>query len=113
MARGWMLLGGLIAGTAVAAPLARGADVNALCPDGGQVLFGDFNRDRMTDLLCHYGNRNEVRYTYSNGGFGAWGFNTVWTNYCTHSGSRLSVADFNGDGRDDLLCHDNAGSRWV
>lgn len=35
-------------------------------------------------------------------------------NWCTHSGAKMHVGDFNGDSRDDLLCHDvNDGRVWT
>ena len=33
--------------------------------------------------------------------------------WCTHKGSQLLVGDFNGDGRADMLCHDNRGTKWI
>ncbi|WP_411026712.1 FG-GAP repeat domain-containing protein, partial [Salmonella sp. s54395] len=33
--------------------------------------------------------------------------------WCSHSGASLFIADFNGDGKDDMLCHDSAGHKWV
>jgi hypothetical protein len=34
-------------------------------------------------------------------------------NYCITSGEKLYTGDFNGDGRDDLLCNSNNGSMFV
>ena len=34
--------------------------------------------------------------------------------WCSYDGQGLLIGDFNGDGRDDLLCHDsNNGHKWV
>lgn len=32
---------------------------------------------------------------------------------CTHAGGKVYTGDFNGDGRDDLLCHDSNGGTWT
>ncbi|KAJ8029346.1 hypothetical protein HOLleu_28718 [Holothuria leucospilota] len=34
--------------------------------------------------------------------------------WCSHSGAELYIGNFNGDRRDDLLCHDSGtGRKWV
>ena len=34
--------------------------------------------------------------------------------FCSHDQGRLFVGDFNGDNRDDLLCHDvTTGTKWI
>jgi len=33
--------------------------------------------------------------------------------WCSHAGSYLSYADFNGDGKADMFCDDNIGRHWV
>ena len=43
-------------------------------------------------------------------GGSTWERNATW---CNHSGAQLFIADFNGDSRDDMLCHDNAGNKWI
>lgn len=79
---------------------------NAWCSGVSQRLFtGDFNLDRRADLLC-FDIVSGIRYVdYSNGGTFAgtdWQNNVAW---CNGAADSLLVGDFNGDGRDDLLCH--------
>ena len=33
--------------------------------------------------------------------------------WCVHKGSRVLTGDFNGDGRADMMCHDDKGAKWV
>jgi hypothetical protein len=33
--------------------------------------------------------------------------------WCHHAGAQLFVGDFDGDNRDDMLCHDTAGHKWI
>ena len=37
----------------------------------------------------------------------------VLTGWCGHSGSKISWADVNGDGKADMLCDDSKGSHWI
>jgi hypothetical protein len=80
---------------------------------GGRVLIGDFNGDRRDDMLCHDKKHNYwVSFALPGGRFAG----TSWykrLGWCSHRGSVLHVADFNRDGRDDLLCHDRVGNNWV
>ena len=80
---------------------------------GSQLHIGDFNGDRRDDMLCHDGaGRKWVALANPAGQFSgtSWAANMGW---CNHAGSQLHVGDFNGDRRDDMLCHDNAGRKWV
>ncbi|WP_342375159.1 VCBS repeat-containing protein [Myxococcus stipitatus] len=81
---------------------------------GSQLHTGDFNGDGRADLLCHDTRNGDkwIAFAYPNGTFGG----TDWyqaMGWCNHSSGRLSVADYNGDGRADLLCHDvSSGTKW-
>jgi hypothetical protein len=88
----------------------------AWCSSVGEELFvGDFDGDGRDDLLCHGASTGFkwVDYADGNGRFTG----TNWSrdaNWCAGSTERLSVGDYNGDGRDDLMCHDVvSGTKWV
>jgi hypothetical protein len=69
------------------------------------LYSADFNGDNRTDLMCREPNRILIDYADANGHFGG----TDWSrdsNWCTHSNSKFSLGDFNGDNRTDFLCKD-------
>jgi len=83
---------------------------------GGELYIGDYNRDGRDDLLCHdtdngykwvaYAKNASNRFTGTD-----WEANLGW---CNHASAELYTGDYNRDGRDDLLCHDNNnGYKWV
>ncbi|MCA9707967.1 MAG: VCBS repeat-containing protein, partial [Myxococcales bacterium] len=78
-------------------------------------VSGDFNGDGHDDLLCH-GTETGFKwidYASASGQF----LGTDWSrdaNWCNSATQRLFSGDFDGDGREDLLCHDfQAGFKWV
>lgn len=80
-----------------------------------QLFVGDFNGDGKDDILCHdvSSGYKWVDYASTTGTFGGtdWELNTNW---CSHATGRVFIGDFNGDNRDDLLCHDvSNGYKWV
>ncbi|MGC4069774.1 MAG: FG-GAP-like repeat-containing protein [Polyangiaceae bacterium] len=81
----------------------------------GRVFIGDYNGDGRDDLLCHDVNTGYkwIDYASTTGTF----LGTDWernTNWCSHASGQLFIGDFNGDGRDDFLCHDvNTGYKWI
>jgi hypothetical protein len=83
--------------------------------DAARLFTGDFNGDGRDDILCHdvANGTKWVDYADGSGQF----LGTDWSraaNWCNHETARLFVGDFNGDGRDDMLCHDVAnGTKWV
>ncbi len=79
---------------------------------------GDFDGDGDTDVVCH--NRGlgtiSVDYTNSEGELNGqdWPENGVHPWQCKGETVRIYVGDFNGDGKDDLLCHDGqTGVRMI
>lgn len=77
--------------------------------------IGNFDGVNGDDLLCHDVSTGTKWLDYSNssGQFGGTDWSTS-ANWCGHPGGELFVGDFNGDNRDDLLCHDAVyGYRWV
>jgi len=80
---------------------------------GAELHLGDFNGDRRTDMLCHdTKGRKWIAFASRDGTFTgtSWWSNMRW---CNHGGSKLLVADFNGDDRDDMLCYDSQGRKWI
>ncbi|MDK2973383.1 MAG: hypothetical protein PWP23_3138 [Candidatus Sumerlaeota bacterium] len=84
--------------------------------DGWGLHLGDFNGDERDDLLCvtEFG---EAWVMPSNGagwmGHGNWGAIGFHDAPLMGRGWSVLVADFNEDGRDDLLCVTEFGDVWV
>jgi V8-like Glu-specific endopeptidase len=75
-----------------------------------QLFIGDFNADGQSDMLCRDSSTGHLWVDYSaRPGSGEGLFNTIDYEkpgpWCSHATTSLLVADFNGDGRSDLLCH--------
>lgn len=70
-----------------------------------EIHIGDFNGDGRDDILEHrlHDGQMTTHYASSNGKFTG----SPWSGraWCTGPRRELHVGDFNGDGRDDLLCH--------
>ncbi|XP_071950820.1 uncharacterized protein [Antedon mediterranea] len=75
------------------------------CHHSGEQLFiGDFNRDGRSDMMCHDRNTGYKRYTFAQPP-GIFTGPTLHENINWCKTDQLIVTDFNGDGRDDMLCH--------
>ncbi|HEX6241179.1 MAG TPA: VCBS repeat-containing protein, partial [Polyangiales bacterium] len=89
------------------------AEVPGWCPASrGYVQTGDFDLDGRTDLLCHEVLRGSQRVLLATeNGFvdGALqGYVNTATPFCAGASRGLVIGDLNGDGRADLICHDQA-----
>ncbi|XP_071953504.1 uncharacterized protein [Antedon mediterranea] len=80
----------------------------------GHLFTGDFNGDRRADLLCHDHNNGYkwVALATTSGTFTttSWEGNLGW---CYHRGAEIFIGDFNKDKRDDMICTDGAGKKWI
>jgi hypothetical protein len=67
--------------------------------------LGDFNGDGKDDLLCHDSDdgRRFIDHANANGHLN--GTDTRLDSYCAGSGKKIYVGDYDGDGKDDMLCH--------
>jgi len=84
------------------------------CRSAGEHLYvGDFNGDGRDDLLCNQDDGDMfVDLANTNGEF----WSSEWSyarNFCNGTGKKLYVGDFNGDGRDDLLCNQTNGAMAI
>ena len=71
-----------------------------------RLFKGDFDGDHRTDLLCHDVSTGNtwIDYASTTGTYGGTDWMTT-SNFCL-AGNKLLIGDFNGDGRDDMYCHD-------
>lgn len=79
---------------------------------GSRLMIGDFNGDGRADMFCYDSKTKWISLAQPDGSFVGTSSHKA-TGWCSHSGSSIYIADFDGDLRDDLLCHDNSGRNWV
>jgi hypothetical protein len=78
-----------------------------------RVLVGDFDKDGKTDVLFHYAGDGAWWMGISDGSQLAWHqAGTTANSHLLDWSHRLEVADFDGDGRADVLAYDEASGDW-
>ncbi len=70
--------------------------------DGRQIQTGDFNGDGRTDLIFFDKTETQIGISAGGGRF-MWHRFVPWSGYDVGKGERFDAADFNGDGRTDLI----------
>jgi hypothetical protein len=80
------------------------------------LFIGDFDHDKRSDVLCHngstdkYGGTGWVMLTTLTG----LGTSSVWlSDWGAFNGNLRGIADFDGDGRDDVWSHGTADSMFA
>src|SRR5262249_1791208 len=89
--------------------------------NGGQILTADINGDGTQDLICHYTSGAFTNYTRFSNGDGSftsvtWNAQPTWCAQGTPFGAaaQFMLGDFNGDGKQDFLCHDpGTANVWI
>jgi len=84
------------------------------CADGSTPGAGDFNGDGKDDVVCFtHGTGADVWVALSNGT--RFTGPALWHDYFCGDGSTPLTGDFNGDGKDDVVCftHGTGADVWV
>ncbi|WP_437502193.1 FG-GAP-like repeat-containing protein [Sorangium sp. So ce1099] len=90
------------------------SDRNFCLTSGDKLYVGDFNGDDYDDVLCNQSDGDmEIDYADTLGRLISSDWTMVDRNFCVTSTEKLYVGDFNGDGRDDLLCNQTDGEFFV
>jgi len=86
------------------------------CYSGAQRLFvGDFDlASGRDDILCHDSDTGKIWIDDDVLTFPGTDWSGAATGWCTAPSQRLRIGDIDGDGREDLVCFDEAsGRRWI
>ncbi|EDM79492.1 putative secreted esterase [Plesiocystis pacifica SIR-1] len=81
------------------------------CGGDQKLMVGDFNGDGRDDLLCHDAGNKYIDFADQNGHFNGTDFH-LSIDWCSHAGASIQIDDYNGDGRDDILCRDQNDNVW-
>ncbi len=83
---------------------AKTATAGAWCDSPADISAGDFDGDGRTDLICNYANGSHA-VAFSSGD-GTFATPAQWPSSSTPwcSPANLQMGDFNGDGKQDLMC---------
>lgn len=84
------------------------------CTGSGQLYIGNFNHDTRADLLCHSAGKMWIDYSYYgqfNGTDWSYSYHIKGSSFRFCSNEDLYIGDVNGDGKDDMVCHDNLSGR--
>lgn len=74
-----------------------------------ELVFGDFDGDDKTDMVCNNTGNGALWLERAHNGFSGSDWSAT-RNFCGGSNDKLRVGDFDGNGRDDLLClHKSTG----
>ncbi|XP_071950348.1 uncharacterized protein [Antedon mediterranea] len=89
------------------------ADMGWCNHNAAEILIGDFNKDKRSDMMCSdTTGRKWIAYSEKDGSFTS----TSWQKemgWCT-SDNKLIIADVNGDGGDDMICHyPSNGNKYI
>ena len=93
--------------------ISRSDDIAFCIGDSNKLHLGDFNGDNRTDLLCHNNTngRRIILLATQEGNFS--GTPRAMQNWCRFN-KLLLIGDFNGNGRDDMMCHAPwDGHKWI
>lgn len=92
-----------------------GPSSHVWCNGNNERLFtGDFDGDGAADVLCHDRETGDIEIDYYDSAAKFDGTDEVVDPWCAADDAQLVIGDFDGDGSDDLLCHNHAnGRRWI
>ena len=92
-----------------------GPSAGSWCSGNDERLFtGDFDGDGRADVLCHDRETGDIEIDYYDSVAKFGGTDETVDPWCSANDNQLIIGDFDGDGADDLLCHNHAnGGRWI
>ncbi len=80
--------------------------------DSPTLYTGHFMEQPEADVLCHTSGQKRIDFGYD-GLDDAYNISLL-SNWCQNDTQRVLIGDFDGNGTDDLMCHDVvSGKRWI